>query len=264
MNLKALQNGVAGLRARVCEVFSKHFAGRDAEAVEKVGNAFLVVRASRPPAMKVHIASLADGTSAPHFSTASARISKAAILILSVLVFFSCRQDMHDQPKYDPLEQSQFFDDQRSARPLVEGTVARGHLNEDPAMYTGKVNGALVTNLPFPVTAELLERGQQRFNIFCAPCHDQVGNGTGIVVRRGFRRPISFHTDRLRESPPGYYFDVMTNGFGSMSSYAEQVPVKDRWAIVAYIRALQLSQHASLEDVPEKERKELEAQKVGQ
>lgn len=171
---------------------------------------------------------------------------------------------MHDQPKYDPLEQSQFFDDQRSARPLVEGTVARGHLNEDPATYTGKVNGVLVTTLPFPVTGELLERGQQRFNIFCAPCHDQVGNGMGIVVRRGFRRPISFHTDRLRESPPGYYFDVMTNGFGSMSSYAEQVPVKDRWAIVAYIRALQLSQHASLEDVPEKERKELEAQRVGQ
>ncbi len=193
-----------------------------------------------------------------------ARLSKIAIMMLSVLILSSCRQDMHDQPKYEPLEQSQFFEDQRSARPLVEGTVARGHLNDDPAMYTGKVNGTAVTTLPVPVTAELVERGQQRYNIFCAPCHDQLGTGTGMVVRRGFRRPPSFHIDRLRESPPGYYFDVMTNGFGAMSSYTEQVPVRDRWAIVAYIRALQLSQHASLQDVPEKERKELEAQKVKQ
>ena len=184
--------------------------------------------------------------------------------VLSVLAFTSCRQDMHDQPRYEPLEQSQFFEDQRSARPLVEGTVARGHLNDDPALYTGKVDGVAVTSLPFPITAEVLQRGQQRYNIFCAPCHDQVGNGTGMVVRRGFRRPPSLHIDRLRESPAGYYFDVITNGFGSMSNYAEQIPVKDRWAIVAYIRALQLSQHASLQDVPEKERKDLESQRVEQ
>ena len=184
--------------------------------------------------------------------------------VLFVLAFTSCRQDMHDQPRYEPLEQSQFFEDQRSARPLVEGTVARGHLNDDPALYTGKVDGVAVTSLPFPITAEVLQRGQQRYNIFCAPCHDQVGNGTGMVVRRGFRRPPKLHIDRLRESPAGYYFDVITNGFGSMSNYAEQIPVKDRWAIVAYIRALQLSQHASLQDVPEKERKDLESQRVEQ
>jgi len=184
--------------------------------------------------------------------------------VLFVLAFTSCRQDMHDQPRYEPLEQSQFFEDQRSARPLVEGTVARGHLNDDPALYTGKVDGVAVTSLPFPITAEVLQRGQQRYNIFCAPCHDQVGNGTGMVVRRGFRRPPSLHIDRLRESPAGYYFDVITNGFGSMSNYAEQIPVKDRWAIVAYIRALQLSQHASLQEVPEKERKDLESQRVEQ
>jgi mono/diheme cytochrome c family protein len=174
----------------------------------------------------------------------------------------SCRQDMHDQPKYEPLERSAFFGDERSARPLVEGTVARGHLQDNPEYFTGKTGEAFITTFPLEVTEELVQRGQERYNIFCTPCHGVVGDGLGMIVRRGFKKPPSFHIDRLRQSPPGYFYDVMTNGFGVMSSYAEQVPVKDRWAITAYVRALQLSQHATLDDVPPEKRKELEAEKA--
>lgn len=164
---------------------------------------------------------------------------------------------MHDQPRYEPLERSTFFDDGRSARPFVEGTVARGQLHLDDHFYTGKVNGELVTTLPFAATPEVLARGQERYNIFCSPCHDQVGTGRGMIVQRGFRQPPSFHIDRLRQAPVGHFFDVMTNGFGTMYSYADRVAPKDRWAIVAYIRALQLSQNATLEDVPATERSKL-------
>jgi len=165
---------------------------------------------------------------------------------------------MHNQPRYKPLAQSDFFGDDRSARPLVEDTVARGDLRDDEALYTGKLNGEPVTTFPVGITQELLDRGEQRFNIYCTPCHDHLATGMGMVVRRGFKRPPSFHIDRLRNAPPGYFFDVITNGFGAMQGYAEQVPVKDRWAIIAYIRALQLSQHASPADMPEAERKKLE------
>jgi hypothetical protein len=162
----------------------------------------------------------------------------------------ACRQDMHNQPKYIPLRPSDFFADGRSARPLVEGTVARGHLRDDDALYTGKAGGKAVDQFPVPVTRELLLRGQERFNIFCAPCHGRLGNGLGMAVRRGFRRPPSYHTERLRQLPVGEIFDVITNGFGAMPDYASQIPPRDRWAIVAYVRVLQFSQDARMEDVP--------------
>ncbi len=169
----------------------------------------------------------------------------------------ACRQDMHDQPRYEPLEKNAFFEDGRASRPFVEGTVARGQLRLDDHFYTGKVNDELVTTLPFTATKEILERGQQRYNIFCSPCHDQVGTGAGMIVQRGFRQPPSLHIDRLRQAPIGHFFDVMTNGFGTMYSYADRIAPKDRWAIVAYIRALQLSQNATLDDVPTAERSKL-------
>jgi mono/diheme cytochrome c family protein len=177
----------------------------------------------------------------------------AIILLLAT----ACRQDMHDQPRYEPLERSTFFDDGRSARPFVEGTVARGHLKSDEHFYTGKVNGELVNALPFPATKEVLDRGHERYNIYCSPCHDRVGNGRGIIVQRGFRQPPSLHIDRLRQAPLGHFFDVMTNGFGTMYSYADRITPQDRWAIVAYIRALQMSQNATLDDVPVEERSKL-------
>ena len=164
---------------------------------------------------------------------------------------------MHDQPKYIPLRQSTFFNDARSARPVIEGTVARGQLHDDALMYTGKMNGADSAVLPFPATADVMARGRERFDIFCSPCHGRTGQGDGMVVRRGYRRPPSYHQDRLRSAPVGHFFDVMTNGFGAMPDYAAQIPVAHRWAIAAYIRALQLSEHASMADVPAAERSKL-------
>jgi mono/diheme cytochrome c family protein len=169
------------------------------------------------------------------------------------LVFSGCTQDMKDQPRYEPYEPTIFFEDGRSERPLIEGTVARGQLREDAHLYTGKVNGKNADTFPFPIDEEIIKRGQQRYNIYCIVCHDGVGTGKGMIVQRGFKAPDSFHTQRLKEAPVGYFYDVITNGFGVMSNYAEQVSVWDRWAIVAYIRALQLSQHASLNDVPSNE-----------
>jgi hypothetical protein len=166
---------------------------------------------------------------------------------------------MHDQPKYEAFERSRFFDDQRASRPLVTGVVARGHLDEDQAFHTGTgENGPLATN-PLPITREALLRGQERYNIYCSPCHDRVGSGEGMIVQRGFKQPPSLHDQRLRTVPDGYLFQVMTNGFGAMSTYAPQVSARDRWAIVAFIRALQLSQHATLADVPPAERARLES-----
>lgn len=164
---------------------------------------------------------------------------------------------MHDQPKYIPLRSSEFFADGRSARAPVPGTVARGELREDTLFYTGKVGDQFAAKFPMPVTRALLERGQERFNIYCAPCHSRIGDGNGVVVQRGFRRPTSFHDPRLRGAPPGYYFDVMTRGFGAMSDYAAQIAPQDRWAIAAYVRALQLSQHASLTDLAPVQREQL-------
>lgn len=178
-----------------------------------------------------------------------------------LLLATGCRQDMHNQPKYKPLAGSEFFADGRASRPLMEGTIARGHLKTDEHLYTGKVGGKPVDTFPFPVTRPVLERGRERFNIYCAVCHGRDGNGGGMIVQRGFRRPPSYHIDRLRQAPAGHFFDVMTNGFGAMYSYASRLSVEDRWAIVAYIRALQLSQNATLNDVPPAQRQQLEAAK---
>ena len=173
-----------------------------------------------------------------------------AIAALSLIGAAGCRQDMHNQPKYRGLRASLFFADGSSARPLVEGTIARGTLQTDEAFFTGKNGTAMVTELPFPVDAAVLDRGEERFNIYCTPCHDRTGSGRGMVVQRGYRQPPSFHIDRLRNVEIGHFFDVMTNGFGAMPDYRAQVSPRDRWNIAAYIRALQLSQHAAAADVP--------------
>jgi mono/diheme cytochrome c family protein len=172
-----------------------------------------------------------------------------ALLVLTALTV-GCRQDMHIQPYYRPLAKSDFFNDDRSARQPVEGTVARGDLREDTYFYTGKIGTNDGDYMPFEVTADVLERGRQRYNITCTPCHGRVGDGDGFIVSRGLRRPPSFHIDRLRKLPIGYFFDVSTNGFGVMPDYAAQVTPRDRWCIAAYIRALQLSQNATAADVP--------------
>jgi mono/diheme cytochrome c family protein len=164
---------------------------------------------------------------------------------------------MHDQAKAKTLAHSDFFTDGRSARPVIPGTVARGQLHLDEHFYTGKIEGRHADTFPFAITADVLRRGQERFNIYCSPCHGRLGDGAGMIVQRGFRRPSSYHQDRLRNAPPGYFFDVITNGFGTMFDYADRVAPEDRWAIVAYIRALQLSQNAGPEDVPADQRSRL-------
>ena len=169
---------------------------------------------------------------------------------LVLLTCAACRQDMHDQPKYTAYKPSDFFTDRRSARPLVEGTVAQGHLDEDELMYTGRVSGQPATQFPFAIDAAVMRRGRERYDIFCSPCHGLTGEGDGMVVQRGYRRPPSFHIDRLRQASPGSLYDVMTNGFGAMPDYAAQIPVRDRWAIAAYMRALQLSQNATVAEMP--------------
>ena len=158
---------------------------------------------------------------------------------------------MANQPRYDPLEPSEFFADGMSARPRIAGTVARGELPIDGFAATGKIGGADGDGFPFPVTAEVMNRGQERYNIFCSECHGRLGDGNGMIPSRGYRRPPSYHTEGLRAAKTGHYFDVMTNGFGSMPPYAVQVPATDRWAIVAYIRALQASQNGSIDDLPQ-------------
>jgi mono/diheme cytochrome c family protein len=176
---------------------------------------------------------------------------------LAVLGLAGCRQDMHDQPKYEPYEASRFFADGTSARPLPPGTVARGELRADEPFYTGFTAGdELVRRIPIPVTRQVLERGRFTYNAFCSPCHDRAGTGAGMIVRRGFKQPPTYHQDRLREVADGYFFDVITNGFGQMPSYASQIPVEDRWAVVAYVRALQLSQHARLAELPGEDREQ--------
>jgi hypothetical protein len=174
-----------------------------------------------------------------------------AALLLAMTLITACRIDMHVQPRQNPLSHSDFFADQRSERPPVEGTVARGQLHEDTYFFTGKVGGNPGDVMPFPVTREVLDRGRERYDIFCAPCHSRVGDGNGFVPSRGFaRKPPSFHIVRLEKAPVGYFFDVITEGFGIMPDYASQIPARDRWDIVAYVRALQLSQNATLVDVP--------------
>ena len=178
----------------------------------------------------------------------------ALIVVVGLLGLSACRQDMHGQPKYIPLRGSTFFADGRSARPPVAGTVARDELHEDTLLYTGKVDGADATRFPFAVDGTVMARGRERYDIYCSPCHGRTGAGDGMVVRRGYRPPPSLHVDRLRLAPAGHFFDVMTTGFGAMPDYAAQIRAEDRWAIVAYIRALQLSEHATAADVPADQR----------
>ncbi|HMP75974.1 MAG TPA: cytochrome c [Kiritimatiellia bacterium] len=185
-----------------------------------------------------------------------------AISALALGTGCEIRQAMYDQPKVKPLQRSEFFADQRASRPIPEGTVAVGQLREDAHLYDGVENGNPAESFPFPVTREVLARGQERYNIFCSPCHDMSGAGTGMVVQRGFKQPVSFHEQRLRDATPGYFYGAIKNGFGQMPNYADQIPVKDRWAIIAYIRALQLSQNATLDDVPAEERARLETAKA--
>ena len=181
-------------------------------------------------------------------------------MLAAPAVLAGCRQDMHDNPRHEPLEASRVFADRSSARQPVAGTVARGLLNEDEFLHTGKAGGQPVAEFPFAITRKALDRGQDRYNVFCAPCHSRIGDGNGMVVQRGFQRlPPSFHIDRLRQAPPGYFFDVMTNGFGVMPDYRAQLTAEDRWAVVAYIKALQLSQNATMADVPEAERSRMGA-----
>ncbi len=189
--------------------------------------------------------------------SAGARLGAAALL--STLAGAACRQDMHNQPKYRPRRESEIFADGRSARPLVEGTVARGSLREDAAYYTGKSGGQYLTRIPVEVTPALLARGQERFLIFCSPCHGRTGRGDGMIVQRGYKAPSSYHVDRLRAMPIGYFYDVITNGFATMPDYASQIPPADRWAIAAYVRVLQFSERAPVADVPEAERPQLDA-----
>ncbi|HXF61887.1 MAG TPA: cytochrome c [Caldilineaceae bacterium] len=171
-------------------------------------------------------------------------------LLFCLSLTAGCTFMMRDQPRFEPFEESAFFADGASSRPPVEGAVARGQLRLDDHFYTGRVNGRLVDTFPFTVTIEILERGQERYNIFCSPCHGLLGDGHGIVTEYGMRTPDSFHDPALREASPGYYFETITDGTRIMPSYAARIPPEDRWAIVAYIRALQLSQHADPAQAP--------------
>jgi mono/diheme cytochrome c family protein len=168
----------------------------------------------------------------------------------ATLVLAGCRQDMQDQPKFFPQRGTDFYADGRSVRPQVENTVARGQLRENGYFYTGLINGKEGDGLPFPATLEVLERGQERFNVYCTPCHSRVGNGEGMIVQRGYIKAGNFHTARLESAPLGHFFHVISNGYGAMPDYAAQIVPADRWAIVAYIKALQLSQKATQADVP--------------
>ncbi|HLZ12529.1 MAG TPA: cytochrome c [Candidatus Acidoferrum sp.] len=184
----------------------------------------------------------------------SASIARKFLLAACAVFLAGCneellRQDMANQPKNRPLSESDFFADGRSERPLIENTVARGSIANDELVVPKDSNA-----FPLPIDAKLLERGQARYQIYCTPCHGMQGDGNGMIVMRGMKRPPSYHIDRLRQSPNGYYFDVITNGFGAMYGYSAQISPKDRWAIIAYVRALQLSRNVKAADLPESTR----------
>lgn len=185
-------------------------------------------------------------------------MSRGRWLLVTIFLLAACRQKMAVQPRYDPLEPSDFFADHMSSRPRIAGTVARGEAAMTGPPMTGKINGADVDGYPFAVTAAVVDRGQERYNIYCSPCHGRLGDGNGMIPSRGYRHPPSYHTEALRTAKTGHFFDVMTNGFGSMPSYAAQVPVADRWAIIAYIRALQVAHNATVNDLTAEERGKLQ------
>jgi mono/diheme cytochrome c family protein len=180
------------------------------------------------------------------------RILKLACFAVFVFALVGCNTDMWVQPKHHPLDESKLFADGQSSRPLLTGTIARGNLREDGLYFTGIDNGKWADKIPVKVTRELLERGQERYDIYCTPCHGRVGDGKGMIAQRGFqlKRPVgNYHTDRLRKMPVGHFYDVITNGYGAMYSYASRIEPSDRWAIVAYIRALQVNQNGKVEDL---------------
>jgi mono/diheme cytochrome c family protein len=185
------------------------------------------------------------------------RLAWLAVAV-AVAPALACVDDMADQPRYEPLTASSFFANGMSSRPLVEGTIARGQLPADAALQTGKsADGQFIAELPVTLDARLLARGQERFNIYCSVCHGRTGEGNGMIVQRGFRQPPTYHSDRLRGMPVGYFYDVIAQGFGAMPAYRKQVPLADRWAIVAYVRALQLSRHAPAAELSDTERAKL-------
>jgi mono/diheme cytochrome c family protein len=188
------------------------------------------------------------------------RRARGAWLALWLAFAAGCETNMYDQPRYDALDTSAFFVDGTSARPRIAHTVARSELHGDEALYRGTKDGRAVEAFPMPVTPDLLARGAQRYAIYCVPCHGALGDGSGVVVRRGFKRPPSYHIDRLRNAPVGYLFNVVTVGFGAMLSYAEDIRPEDRWAIIAHVRALQLSQHIEVAQLPDEARRQLEEQ----
>ncbi|MBZ5603737.1 MAG: cytochrome c [Acidobacteriia bacterium] len=177
------------------------------------------------------------------------------------IALVACRQDMHDQPKYKPLAESNFFADGRASRPIPENTVARDEPIVNDTYHTGNANGDFTARIPVTVDMALLRRGEERFDIFCSPCHGRLGDGNGMVAQRGFRIPQNLNSDRIRQAPPGYIFQVISNGYGGMPDHADQIPVRDRWAIVAYLRALELSRSARISDVPLEAQSQLEAQR---
>lgn len=177
--------------------------------------------------------------------------------VLLICVLCSCRQDMHDQPRYTPLQASTFFADGRSARPIPSKSISRDDLDPTSVEQTGNQNGGFATTIPYPVDLALLERGRQRYDIYCAPCHGYTGYGDGMIERRGFLGPANLHNDRVRRLPPGYVFQVISNGFGAMPEYGDQVAPQDRWAIVAYLRALELSQQTPTSEVPPERRQDI-------
>jgi len=185
-------------------------------------------------------------------------VSILSIALSSLLLLGGCRQGMYDQAKAKPLSLSPFFADHASARPLIPGTIPREWPGDDPVSTGKSEDGKLLVTMPIPLSREVLERGRERFEIYCAVCHDRTGSGRGMVVQRGFPPPPSFHSDRLRQAPIGHFFDVITHGYGAMYPYAARVEPQDRWAIAAYIRTLQLSQNAKLDDVPQEHRPDLE------
>lgn len=186
------------------------------------------------------------------------RLLTCAVVVASAIGLAGCRQDMHDAPRYEVYEANPSFADGRASRNLPVGTVARGQLRDDDHLYTGKINGVPAQSYPFAIGAAELERGRDRYTIYCTPCHGQLGDGKGMVVQRGLRQAATYHQERLQRAQPGYFFDVITNGFGAMQGYAEQVPPRDRWMIAAYVRALQLSQNAAVDDVPAADRARLD------
>ncbi len=187
------------------------------------------------------------------------RILQVIALGLAGVTLFGCHTDMWVQPKiHEPYQESKFYADGMAMRPLVKGTIARGHLRLDDAFFTGFKDGKLIKEFPLPVTEELIRRGKERYEIYCTPCHGQVGDGQGMIAKRGFtlRRPVgNYHTDRLRKMPVGHFYDVITNGYGAMYSYAARIEPRDRWAVASYVRTLQLSQGATVSDKTEADAK---------